>query len=381
MRIVLVTQHFLAPNYRQAGVHHLVRALVRRGHTADFVTVAQGWLKQRLKARTRAFAAAATLAERDSRASRASVRGHVHRELIHPPSGPGWMNWLTVPVDRWYGRRLDPIFEHAARQADVLILECGYPLYYYEALRDRNRNATFVAFYMDRPDIVGFRPELARRYQLLLPKFDLVRTNSPRLMELLPPGTNGHYLPQGVDKASMRTDVPSPYPAGSRNIVSVGNMLFDEPAVRAIARAARAHGAQLHLIGARPYMVEPAPDVVLHEEMAFDRTLPFIVHADVGLAPYRLVDHADYLVQSSLKVQQFSYCGLPILIARGLAMRRENFVYYDPDDPEDIDRAVISALTMPRASRYGHDILDWDEVASGFEALLAGVRASTGRHA
>lgn len=370
MRFLIGTAHFFAPNYRDAGMHRFAKALAEKGHHVDFITMGQSRLKQAMKRETRDYVAAADAAARAG-TNPPNIHAHVHREWVHPPSGSAKMERLTAPFNALYGRAPDAVLTAAARAADVVILECGYALYWYDAIRRLNPGATFVAFYNDRLELVGFRPEVLALHTRLMPQFDMVRTNAERLLDYLPPGCNGQYVPQGVDKARIRFDSPSPYAPGTRNIVSVGNMLLDEPAVRAIATATGAD-VQVHVIGAA--MADPPPNVIVHGELPFERTLPYIVHADVGLAPYRLVEGADYLVQSSLKIQQYSYCGLPVLIASGLAIRGENFVYYDSGVAGDIAVAVQRALAMPKSRSYGAHLLDWSEVGDRLLDAIGAVR-------
>lgn len=359
MKFLIGTAHFFAPTYRDAGMHRFAKALAAMEHHVDFVTMGQSRLKQAMKPETRAFAMAANAAA-EAGTNPSNIHAHLHRELVHPPSGSPRMERLTAPLHFLYGRQPDPVLIQAARAADVVILEAGYATYWFEAIRKLNPNALYLAFYNDRLDLVGFRSELRALIDRKLPKFDLVRTNAERLLDFLPPGVNGRYVPQGVDKQRIRFDSPSPYPARRRAIVSVGNMLFDEAAVREIAMATASLNTDVHVIGAA--MADPPANVIVHGELPFERTLPFIVHADVGLAPYREVEGADYLAQSSLKIQQYSYCGLPVLIARGMAMRAPNFVLYTPGANGDVPSAVAQALAMPKSPAYGAEIMGWDEV-------------------
>lgn len=371
MRILIGTAHFFAPTYRDAGMHRFAKALAAKGHHVDFVTLGQSRLKQAMKPDIRRHVAAAGEAARTG-ANPPNIHAHVHREWVHPPSGSPRIERATRSIERRYGRQPDPVLAAAARAADVVILECGYALYWYAAIRRLNPRAKTLAFYNDRLELVGFRPEVIALSNRLMPEFDLVRTNAERLLDFLPAGANGRYVPQGVDKARIRFDSPSPYQPGQRAIVSVGNMLFDEAAVRAIAAAA-GPGVEVHVIGAA--MADPPANVVVHGELPFERTLPYIVHADVGLAPYRLVEGADYLAQSSLKIQQYSYRGLPVLIARSLAIRGDNFVYYDPNDPGEIAAAVARALSMPKSRDYGAALLDWSEVGDLLIEAIEGIPA------
>lgn len=360
MRFLIGTAHFFAPTYRDAGMHRFAKALAAKGHHVDFVTFGQSWLKQRIKGDTRRYVQSANSAARNG-ANPPNIHAHVHRETFHPLSGSPLAERLTQPLERLYGRHVDGWTHAAARAAEVIILECGYAPYFFDALKRLNPRALFVAFYNDRLDLVGFRRETLALNDCVLPRFDLVRTNAEALLAYLPAGANGRYVPQGVDKEKIRFDLPSPYVAGTRNIVSVGNMLFDDAAVREIAAAAAKEGAAIHVIGSA--MADPPANVTVHGELPFERTLPFIVHADVGLAPYRVVEGADYLVQSSLKIQQYSYCGLPILLARQLGMDGENFVLYDRDRPGDVAKAVALAFAKGKSREYGRSIRGWDEVA------------------
>lgn len=357
MRILIGTAHFFAPIYRDAGMHRFAKALAAKGHHVDFITFGQSRLKQYMKAETRRYIDSAVSAASQGR-NPENIFAHVHQELFHPPSGSSKIEKLTAPLLQFYGRRLDPRAADAARGADVIILECGYAAVWYDALCKLAPHATFLAFYNDRLDLVGFRSDIIALNMSLLPHFDLVRTNAERLLDYLPSSTNGRYIPQGVDKDKIRFDLPTPYGAGSRNIVSVGNMLFDTEAVRAVAASDRT--ITTHVIGAK--MDHPPPNVVVHGEMPFEQTLPYIIHADVGLAPYRPEEGGDYLVQSSLKIQQYSYCGLPILINQALGIQGINFVQYDVEDKGNIEHTVNLAFKMGKSLSYGVTCLDWAEV-------------------
>ena len=374
MRILIATSHFFAPIYRRAGMHQFALALAASGHHVDFITVGQSRLKEFVKPEIRGLIASADEAARTG-ANPANIHAHVHREAYHPPSGSPRLNLLTKPLIAFYGRTLDKGFSGAASAADIIILECGYPLFFFDTLKSLNPAATFVAFYNDRLELVGFRPEVGALSDRVLPRFDLVRTNAERLLDFLPAGAKGVYVPQGVDKERMSFDCPSPFAPGTKNLVSVGDTLFDQVAVAAIARAAASRGATVHVIGAT--MDDPPANVVLHGTMAFEKTLPYLVHADVGIAPYRPVDGADYLAQSSLKIQQYTYCGLPVLLPRSLGMTEENIVAYDTESEAGVDAAVEGALSTPRMPHLRERILGWDEVG---ERLIRVIAEHAGRH-
>jgi 2-beta-glucuronyltransferase len=370
MRFLIGTAHFFAPIYRDAGMHRFAKSLAAKGHHVDFVTFGQSRLKKTMKAETKRYIESAEKAAAEG-ANPENIHARVHRELFHPPSGSAKLEKLTAPLLGLYGRSLDTDVARAAAAADVVILECGYAVCWYPAIRKLAPNAIYMAFYNDRLDLVGFRPDVIALNHTLLPQFDMVRTNAERLLDYLPPDANGRYVPQGVDKMKIRFDLPSPYAPGTRNIVSVGNMLFDADAVRSIAAADP--GVTTHVIGAA--MENPPANVVVHGELPFETTLPYIVHADVGLAPYRPEEGGDYLVQSSLKIQQYSYCGLPILLNRVLGITGRNMVQYELGRPGGVSDAVARAFAMGKARDYGSECLDWSEVGDVLLEAIASLSA------
>jgi 2-beta-glucuronyltransferase len=361
--LVVATSHFFAPNYRRAGMHHIAVALAEKGHHIDFITVGQSLLKQRMKPQARAYAESAQQAAEMEKNPR-NIHTHVHREAFHPPSGSPRLNFVTKPLVAMYGRTIDDQFAEAVQRADALLLECGYSLFYFDTLKRLNSTAKYIACYSDRLDLVGFRPEVLLLHDQLMPRFDMVRTNAKRLLDFLPKGTNALYVPQGVDKSKISFDCPSPYKPGTKNIVSVGDMLFDEKAVRQIATVAGMRGARVHVIGAA--MDDPPENVTVYGEMAFDRTLPFVVHADVGVAPYAPVAGARYLSQSSLKIQQYLYCGLPILVPSNLDMHGRNIIEYDRRLDGNVESAVSQALETSRMPDLKDKVMGWDQVADAF---------------
>ncbi len=369
MRILIGTGHFFAPIYRDAGMHRFARSLAAKGHHVDFITFGQSWLKHATKPETRRYIRSARQAAATG-TNPPNIHAHVHRELIHPPSGSAKIERLTRWLVPHYGKQLDTHAVAAAQQADVIILECGYSACWLPAIRTLAPRAKYLAFYNDRLDLVGFRQEIIDRNMGLLPQFGLVRTNAERLLDFLPDGVNGRYIPQGVDKEKLRSDLPSPFAPGTRNIVSVGNMLFDADAIRAIAEADP--GAKIHVIGTT--MANPPDNVLVHGELPFEVTLPYMVHADVGLAPYRPEEGADYLVQSSLKIQQYSYCGLPILLNAALGINGRNMIHYDLGTPGSVVEAVSDAFAMEKTLAYGSDLLDWSQVGDVLLDVIAQVK-------
>jgi 2-beta-glucuronyltransferase len=104
-----------------------------------------------------------------------------------------------------------------------------------------------------------------------------------------------------------------------------------------------------------------APNIVHHGERPFAETLPWIRHADVGLALYRYRDGAEHLADSSLKIIQYTWCRLPV-VAPNFAAAPENphVIGYAPGDAASIKAACVRALAVDRAAIDVSRICDWD---------------------
>lgn len=144
-------------------------------------------------------------------------------------------------------------------------------------------------------------------------------------------------------------------------------MLFDADAIDVMAVANP--DWTFHLFGAKALPRRVLPNIVAHGEQAFERIVPFIKFADLGIAPYRDGASADYLSQSSLKMIQYSYCHLPIVAPHFAAMGRSHVMGYDPADPASIRAAFSAAGAFDRQTIATDGVLSWDETV---DVLFAG---------
>ena len=87
-----------------------------------------------------------------------------------------------------------------------------------------------------------------------------------------------------------------------------------------------------------------------------------IVHADIGIAPYRDEGAPWYLADTSMKMRQYRYAGLPTVCPGFAAGTDPSRFAYDPGDPATIVAAVGRALASPHFPVATADFPSWDEV-------------------
>jgi 2-beta-glucuronyltransferase len=117
-----------------------------------------------------------------------------------------------------------------------------------------------------------------------------------------------------------------------------------------------------HIFGAG-WTGELPANVMVHGERDFATIVPYIVHASFGIAPYRLTESEVYLAESSLKLSQYSYCRLPILLPDIAPFTGRNGIGYTLGGRVDWREKVGTALGMVRSNDIRADILTWDDVA------------------
>lgn len=364
MRFLFLSTHAFLPTTRKASVHFVTEALAARGHDVDTVSVGFSYLTSLKKPELYAQ----LVAQQRNRFVQTGPRRRSACYLppLHPFSSRSVvLNAINGLFFRLYGGLPPAFMREAIRKADVIAIESGTAIAFFDAVRRLNPHARTLYFKRDRLDTVGASAHLQQLERRIAPLFDRVLVPSPRMGEQLPPGTRLAYIPQGIDKAGFDAADTSPYPPGSQNGVSVGNMLFDRDAVHAMATSAP--DVSFHLFGSGVPDAFPE-NVRVYGERPFDDIIPYIKFAAFGIAPYRLSERELYLVESSLKLQQYSYCTLPVLAPDVLDGGRDNLIGYRQDGEGDWAGKVSLAATLPHDPAWQDGILSWDEVAARIEA-------------
>ncbi|WP_277286989.1 hypothetical protein [Sphingomonas aquatilis] len=332
---------------RRVDLHFIADELVRRGETM-FLSTHLSPLS-RLKSRDRRLA----LAPGADRAAN-GVETYLWRAPLHP------LNVRPPVLDLWnraaswlYGRAMPVAVTAMIARARTIIVESGGSVALIDDIARCNPQAAIIYSASDTLATIG----MARFYDLALcraaPRIAFVRLPSARMANDHACIPRQRVIPHGLDKEFFADDLSDPYerrPAA----VSVGSMLFD-PAVLDVAARAFPQ-VDFHVIGSGHDGVGLGPrHPNLHwiSEMEFGGTIPYIRHADIGMAPYHSALDADYLVDTSMKLMQFEAAGVP---------------------------AVCPTFAQGgRPSRFGYTVGDADSIVSAVEAALAQGRGGLGR--
>ncbi len=353
-RIVMISGYHDYRSKRRADLHFLCEAFAREAEVF-FLSVRYS-LINRLQVDPRH-----DLTARANRIETVDgVRCLLVRTLLHPIRLPAPLAVLERAAYRRFGRRLPHLAVEAVAQADIVYVESGIAVTYLPAIRALNPRARLIYVGSDGLATINQAAPIREALRAHAGLLSAARLAAPQLRADLPPEVPCYLIPHGIDRAQFARAAPSPYPAGSRNAVSVGSMLFDESFFR--IAAALFPDVVFHVIGSGATMAPPG-NVRLYPEMPFAETLPFLKHCDVAIAPYRAGVPA-YLTHSSMKLAQYNVLGKPAVCPEAVAGSGLGRFGYVPGDPASIDAAIRAALDQGSVAPGPH--LSWDAVAERF---------------
>lgn len=349
--LILSRHDFRSP--RKASVHFIARELARSA-TVRFASTGFSRLS-RLKGDPR-------LPLWDAANRTETVDGvdcYLWRSVIHPCKVPSVFAPLMDRYFSHFAQALPETLERWIGEADTVFFESGGSEMFIPTVRRLAPDARLVYLCADTLDVVGSPDYLVKTLMAEAPRMDWIVIKSRLMASFFPPGCNLVVVPQGVDKAALAVPSESPYGVGTINLVSVGNMLFDASFFD--LAAPEFPDIAFHVIGGGPgASAVKARNVTVHGEMPFAQTLPYLQHANAGIAPYGS-GVVPYLADSSLKLAQYGGLGLPAICPGIAAAGHSHRFGYTPGDKTSIVAAIRAALDHGRFP--GTDPLGWDDVA------------------
>lgn len=368
-RAVLFTGHYLGSK-RKAGFHWIADALHRNGWEVVFFTDRTSWITKLRKDRAYKMPEPAEL-----------------NRLVWMKPGLGSFVWFTPwhpislrnpaldalagPLFSRYGKLNLRGAEPFLKSADLFVLESGPELLLFEALKRLNPRARTVYRVSDDLRLLKTHPAVVRAEESVADQFNLVSVPSEYMFRRFQKWSNAALHFHGLRKDLFDVPVASPYEPGTKNAVLVGTGFLDRAFVEEAPKLTP--DINYHFIG--PLGSLPGyKNLVAYGEMPFEDTVPYLLHADVGLQARSYSPGAESLTDS-LKMHQYTYCGLPIVAPSFLETGKPHVFSYSADDPASMEKAMRDALAFDRTRVPRESVLDWDALAE----ILAGPELWQGR--
>ncbi len=368
-RALLFSQQTIGLGFRMTGMVYWAETLAELGWDIGMVTVQLSRLTEITNPSRFAIYPADAINRWCDRGT--NRRGFVWVPPIHPMRLPArWLDPVTMLAARGYSSSLPQAVIDEAARADLIIIESTAAVALFETLRKAAPNARFVYCASDRLVPNGMSPVLQTILERTAPLYDLVRVPAQSMIADFPVGTNVHHIPHGVDRAAFATLKPSPYAPGTRNLVVAGDGAYDPVATRYITEAMPE--ATVHLFGRMsPDSLGGLPNARFHDEVPFSVLVPYLQHADIGVAPYEDRPNRNYFAESSLRQLQYILCKLPIVLPTFAAPLPQPYHFlYDARRPETAGAAARAALACDRTVISDAGVVDWYQVIARVLGLV-----------
>lgn len=362
-RVVLISYHYLGSE-RRAGFHWLADAFWRMGWDVTFVTAPISWISW--LRRNERFRYPVRQEANQLRGAGIRLSSYVLFTRFHPVDlRLRLLNRLSTPLALRYERTPLAGLEERLGQSDLVVVESTAALLLLNRIRAVAPRARLVYRVSDPLELVGAPPAVQRWEMEVASRFDLISVPSEYLLRRFAGASNVRLHYHGVAREPYDRPVGSPYD-GDVNVCFTGNSHFDADAVEAAARLLP-HW-RFHVIGR--VRAPRLPNVLSYGELPFEETVPFVKHADIGLQT-RVHDRGAEALTDSLKVLQYTYCGLPVVAPDFLTTVRENVFYYSAAAPDSIGVALERARAYGRHPELRHGVPSWSDVARALAGDLA----------
>lgn len=349
--LVLSAHDYRSP--RKANIHFIARELARRGETRFFS------LRYSLLSRRTGDPRLSLDREANRVGTRDGVECYLWKTPIHPfnTRRPD-LRKLEDLMFRGYVALASRVLRRWLSEADVVIFESGVSPVFFDLAKRLNPGAKTVYIASDDLDTIEVAEYVKDAFRRAAPKMDTIRIPSRALAKQIPSKENLVLVPHGIDHKLNGDESPSPY-KDALNAVSVGSMLFD-PSFFAEA-SHRFPNVHFHIIGCgQPHHPSYGPNVTVYDEMPHEETVRYIRHADIGIAPYRSEAVPAYLADTSMKLIQYDFFGIPAVCPHAVVGTYASRFGYRPGDGVSVEQAINQALQAPRESSRKH--LSWSDV-------------------
>jgi len=338
---------------RRANIQPIADALVRLGYDVTFISIRYSLL---------------SLIKGDSRNSiRANVpetyngiECYLWQTIIHPFNPVPIPSQVTVPLYWIYPTLRNEFIDNAINSASVIIVESGLGAILLKRARALNRMAKLIYYASDDLEMIGAHSIVQRNLEQSGKLIDHVCVASPKMaFRFSWMAGRVCFVPHGINPADFAGDFGSPY-SERLNAVSAGSGLFDP---EFFVHAAPAFpDIEFHVIGSGAKLKD-RKNLRIYGEMPFKDTIRDIKNATLGIAPYRANSAAYYVCDTSMKLMQYDYVGIPAVCPHFAAGDNSNRFGYLPGDPRSIGTAINAALAARDRVRPRRQLATWDDIA------------------
>lgn len=345
--LVLTAHDYRSP--RKAGMHFIAAELAKLGKTRFFSLRYSFFSRFKHDPRI----------SLDDQANKIAIHNGVECYLWKTPFHPVRVRPLESAMYHLYSFGWNQVLRDWIKDSTVIFLESGVAPIFFDLIKQLNPSAKIIYRASDALDTINVAKYIHQTFARIAAQIDTIVLPSKALAESIPSTHNIAFVPQGIDHSVQDKADPSPYGEGI-HAVSLGSMLFD-PSFFVIA-SKRFPQIHFHIIGScQDHQPGYGENVTVYGEMPFEKTLPYIKHATLGIAPYSSVNLPAYLRDTSLKLTQYAFFNLPAICPTFIAGDYADRFGYTIGDADSIAAAIDTALAAPEPTQK-RAVFSWQDV-------------------
>jgi len=350
--LVLSAHDYRSP--RRANIHFITSELAKRGRTRFFSLRYSRLSKYTSDPRISLDYAANQIGIYQG------VECYLWKTAIHPfNTRRRWLRPLETLLYNWYSNGYNQVLRHWIEEATVIILESGVAPVFFDLIKELNPDAKILYRASDALETINVADYVSQTFARIASQLNTIALPSKALAETIPSKHNLAFVPHGIDHSVALKADPSPYGEGL-HAVSVGSMLFDPTFF--VHAAKRFPHITFHIIGSgQASHPDYGDNVKIYGEMPFTKTLCYIKHANLGIAPYSSVNMPAYLRDTSMKLIQYDFFKIPAICPFFIAADYPNRFGYEIGNGDSIEHAIKRALN-PVKPLVAQRVLTWGEV-------------------
>ncbi|MDD3371525.1 MAG: hypothetical protein PHE27_06850 [Alphaproteobacteria bacterium] len=340
---------------RKASMHFIAEELAKKGKTR-FFSVGFSHLSRIIKDHRLPLWGRANRVETQN-----NIDAYLWQTFVHPVKLPKDRASILLSIYYYIYARLSPrIFKSWVKESKTIFIESSISLAFFGYVKKLNPDASVIYIASDSLRTNNEPRALQKILAKAATKFDRVKISSLLMASEFPRGTPLIFVPQGVKPSIKDPLPPSPYRPGV-NLVSIGAMLFDRSFFEIAAKAFPE--ITFHVIGGGKYAsLLSVPNIVVYPDKPYDETIAYIAHANAGIAPYNGQHVSPYLADTSLKLLQYGYYGIPAICPQTVCGKYTGRFGYISGDKESITSAIRQALACQKIPATS--ILTWEQIAN-----------------
>lgn len=348
-----MTSH-LYDSKKKAGFHHLAKSFLNRGYNVTFCTVPNTLISIIIEKSNKKVRCLSILYAIIPKIEKKIIKTS-WISLFHPL-------FITPKLNIFFKKTLVNGYSKVfSKSYDIIIFESNNGLFLFDILKTKNPDAKFIYRASDDLELVSGIRELIDHETMILSRFDLISTPSLGITKKFKSKTTMdlNIITQyhGIDTCIYDKDYPNPYDNTKKNFVFVGTGFLDYKFLDLVSNINDKW--EFHIIGNLQKLVN-GKNITYYGEMPFEKTIPYLKFADVGLQT-RSYSEGISTLEKSLKFVQYTYLNLPIIAPKYMCLNESHVFSYE-HNIESIKDSIYSALNFDRRTVDRSWVRSWDEI-------------------